>query len=406
MMNTKKLIVLAVFLAVAVGVILLVNIFSNRKPSEESLQFFPDLSEKTIGAVLLKDASESVKLQRKGDVWVMVPKQALLVPAPSQGNKGAGLSRAMGTDTGNAIAAAAVKPPAGLAAAEFPADSACIAQLVENVVKLKKNILVSENPAKQATFEVDAAHGSRIEVFDIAGKSLGAVVLGKSGTDYNSNYFRPEGSNAVYLVQESTRWAFSADHKRWTDKSILKFDKIMIKQLSIAKKGAPKGAPAIVIARGDSTTKGWQMLEPARKPKDTNKLDSNKVNELLISLSNFQAAEYEDSAYTDSATGLADPAITVTINFMSGTVRTLAIGNKKPGQNKFWVRIPEKQYVYLINDYDQKKFDKKANDFDQQPVKPPTKAAGPVKSGKILNPPMPEKYKKAIEEFKKKQNKK
>ena len=32
------------------------------------------------------------------------------------------------------------------------------------------------------------------------------------------------------------------------------------------------------------------------------------------------------------------PSIMVTVNFMSGTVRTLAIGNKKPGQDKFWVR--------------------------------------------------------------------
>jgi hypothetical protein len=390
MMNAKKLIVLAVFLAVTVGVIFLVNICSNRKPSEESLQFFPDVSEKTIGAVLLKDASDNVKLQRKGDVWVMIPKQAIIAAAPLQENKVAGLSRAMGTDTGTA---AVVKPPAGLAAAEFPADSGSIAQLVDNVVKLKKNILVSENPAKQATFEVDAAHGSRIEVFDIAGKSLGAVFLGKNGTDYSSNYFRPEKSNSVYLVQESTRGAFSADHKRWTDKSIMKFDKHTVKQIAIAK----KSVPTIVIARGDSATKGWRILEPARKPGDTNKLDSNKVDELLISISNLQAAEYEDSAYTDSATGLADPSIMVTVNFMSGTVRTLAIGNKKSGQNKFWVRVPEKQYVYLINDYDQKKFDKKPEDFEQQ--------TAPVKPGKILNPPMPEKYKKAIEEIKKKNKK-
>ncbi|MGA2506793.1 MAG: DUF4340 domain-containing protein [Chitinispirillaceae bacterium] len=398
MMNTKKLIVLAVFLAVTVGVIFLVNICSNRKPSEESLQFFPDVSEKTIGAVLLKDASDNVKLQRKGDAWVMIPKQAIIAAAPSQENKVAGLSRAMGTDTGTA---AVVKPPAGLAAAEFPADSGCIAQLVDNVVKLKKNILVSENPAKQATFEVDAAHGSRIEVFDIAGKSLGAVFLGKNGTDYSSNYFRPEKSNAVYLVQESTRGAFSADHKRWTDKSIMKFDKHTVKQIAIAK----KSVSTIVIARGDSATKGWRILEPARKPGDTNKLDSNKVDELLVSISNLQAAEYEDSAYTDSATGLADPSIMVTVNFMSGTVRTLAIGNKKPEQNKFWVRVPEKQYVYLINDYDQKKIDKKPEDFEQQTATLPAKAAVPVKPGKILNPPMPEKYRKALEEIKKKNKK-
>ncbi len=393
-MNNKKIIVPAVILAIGVTFIVLVNLLSNRKPSEESLQFFPGVTEKTIGAVLLKDSQDMVKLQRKGDVWVMIPKR-VLVSATSKGKEVSGLSRAMGADTAGTVKTLHV--PAGMSAGEFPADSGCIAQMVENIVKIKKNTQVSDNPANQEKYEVNEARGIRIEVFDIAGKSLGAVILGKNGTDYSSNYFRPEKSNAVYLVLESTRWAFSTDHKRWTDKSIMKMDKALVKQLTIAK----KGAPAAVIVRGDTVTRGWQMLAPVKKP-----ADSGKVDEILNSLSNFQAAEYEDSALTDSATGLADPSIVVTVNFMSGTIRTLAIGKAKPGQNKFWVRIPEKQYVFLINDYEQKKFDKKPGDFEQQSAKAtPAAGAAPVKPAKAVNPPMPEKYKKAIEEFKKKNKK-
>ena len=382
-MNNKKIIVPAVILAIGVAFIVLVNLLSNRRPSEESLQFFPGISEKTIGAVLIKDSQDMVKLQRKGDVWVMIPKQ-VIVSATSKGKEVSGLSRVMGADE------KAPPAPAGMSAAEFPADSGCIAQMVENIVKIKKNTQVSDNPANQGKYEVNEARGIRIEAFDLTGKSFGAVILGKSA-DYSSNYFRPEKSNAVFLVLESSRWAFSADNKRWTDKSIMRMDKALVKQLTIAK----KGAPAIVLARGDTVTRGWHMLAPVKKP-----ADSVKVDEILNSLSNFQAAEYEDSALTDSATGLADPSIVVTVNFMSGTVRTLAIGKAKPGQNKYWVRVPEKQYVYCINDNEQKKFDKKPGDLEQAPV-PKTAtapasapAAAPAAPAKIQNKPMQEKSKK------------
>lgn len=390
-MNNKKIIVPAVILAIGIAFVVLVNLLSNRKPSEESLQFFPGISEKAIGAVLLKDSQDMVKLQRKGDVWVMIPKQVLMSSATSKGKEVSGLSRVMGADT--AGSAKASLPPAGMSAAEFPADSGCIAQMVENIVKIKKNTQVSDNPANQEKYEVNETRGIRIEVFDIPGKSIGAVILGKNGTDYSSNYFRPEKSNAVFLVLESTRWAFSPDHKRWTDKSIMKIDKALVKQLTIAK----KGAPAMVIMRGDTVTRGWHMLAPARMA-----ADSTKVDEILNSLSNFQAAEYEDSAFTDSTTGLADPSIVVTVNFISGTVRMLAIGKAKPGQNKYWVRVPEKQYVYCINDYEQKKFDKKPDDF-KQALAPKTATApafAPVAApARILNTPVQEKVKKATKEI-------
>jgi hypothetical protein len=370
-MNTKKIIALAIVLAAVVLLIIVVNALSNRAPSEESMQFFPGISEKKIGAVALMDATDRVRIQRKGDVWVMVPAKA----SPVHEQKVPGLAKAMGTtDTG--AATIPVKPPAGLAASEFPADSATVAQLLDNIVKIKKDILISENPARQSNFDVNSERGIRVEVFDCAAKSLGSVILGKSGDSYNSNYIRPEQSNAVYRVNNCSRWVFNTDHKRWTDKSIMKFDKAAVKQLSIAVKGTPE----IVLEKSlDTAARGWRMIKPAAI--DAKNIDSNKVIEILSSLSNLNAEQIEDSAYTDTDAGLTAPSVTVAVALQSGTTRSLALGIKKPLTNSCWARVPEKQYMYLISENEQKKFDKKPGDFKPVVAAPAVKPANPPAAG-------------------------
>ena len=98
------------------------------------------------------------------------------------------------------------------------------------------------------------------------------------------------------------------------------------------------------------------------------------MDEVLSALSSLTAAEYEYGTPTDSTLGFGDPSLIVTLNFAGGTTRTLVIGNQKTGQSKFWVKVPERQYIYLINDFDQKKFDKKPEDFEKQALKGISKA--------------------------------
>ena len=364
-MNNKKMIVSAAILGIAVLILVLVKILANREPSESSLQFFPGITEKSIGAMIIKDASDWVKLQRKGDTWVMVPKQVL--SAQPAGKKTGGLTSVMGADSGVKTATS------DGGTLEYPADSASVAMLLENITKLKKDILVSENPGKRAMFEVDSSKGILVEVLDLEGKSLGKVIVGKNAPDYSSTYVRGENSSAVYQAQSISRYAFGSDHKRWTDKSIMKFDKAAVKQVSIAK----KGAQAIVLAlEGDSAKASWNITQPVKKP-----ADSSKVDELLNGLSNLSAAEYEDSAYTDSATGLSDPSIAVSVTLAGGKVNSFVIGNAKSGASKFWVKIPGKPHVLLLNEYDQKKVDKKPEDFQKQDLKP-IEAVPAVKSKK------------------------
>jgi hypothetical protein len=389
-MNTKKTVVLGIVLVVAVGLILIVKGAQDRAPSAASLQFFKGISPQSIGSMVIKNSLDWVKLKRKGDVWVMIPKQ-VLQSASSADKQTSGLSKAMGSD---ADANGGAKVPAGLAAAEFPVDSNMISQLLENIVKLKKKKEweISESPAKQAVFEVDSAHGNDIEVFDLNGKSLGEAIIGTNGPDYNSVYCRAASSNMVYQCLEVSSIAFGngSDHKRWTDKTVMKFDKATVKQIAIAKRDtSAKGGNkvvTIVVARGDSAHKGWQLLEPVKKP-----ADSTKVDELLSALSNLQATEYEDSACADAVTGLANPLIKISVAFASGTVRSLSIGNAKPTQSKSWIRVPEKPFIYLLNDYEVKKFDKKPDSLFQQPLKPIEAVPAKLPAGKMRRAPVAKK---------------
>lgn len=354
-MNARKILISTVLLVAAIATIVFVNLLSSSRPSTDSLRFYQCASENAIGSVILRDGSDQTKLLRRGDVWMMVPNAALAATA-----SGGGLSSVMGKEAASGEALQ-TKPATGSAAREFPADSGAINQLLETLVKIRKSTLVSENPAKQATFEVDSLHGTRIEAFDLAGRSLGAVILGKSSPDYGSNYFRPDNSDQVFLVPESNRWSLTADPKHWEDKTIMKFDQAQVGQFTIAK----KGSPALVIARGDSLSKGWRLVEGGKIA-----LDSNKAENVLHTLSNLQAEKFEDSPCTDSTTGLVDPPLTLTINFKGGSSRIVAIGNKKPGQNKYWLKIPEKPYIYLIDDWVYTQLDKKPQDLANLPPKP------------------------------------
>jgi hypothetical protein len=367
-MRTKKLVTLALILSMAVGAILLVNSVRNREPSEESLRFFPGVSEQSIGSIVLKNAQDWIKLQRRGGAWVMIPKEVLQSAAIAE-KQASGLSKAMGEDT-----AADSTTPTGSIADEYPVDSASLAHLFETILKMKKNLLISENPAKQATFEVDTSRGVRIEVFDLAGASRGIVFSGKTGPDYNSTYCRSASSNIVYQCFDVSNYTFFPDHSRWLNKAVLRFDTATVRQLIIAKRDTSKAGKAkivtTVIAKGDSSNKGWHMLEPMRKP-----ADADKVNDILSTLSNFNAAEYENSPVSDSAAGITDPFIKVTVKLAGGTERVLTIGRTKPGLNQTWFKVPDKKFLFVLNDFERSKFDQKPDDLVQSKLNP-IEAAG------------------------------
>jgi len=227
-MKGKKLLYTVSILILAILAIVVSEKLNKKAPTETSLKFFPTCTEKNISEITIKDSKDSVKVRRKGDVWV-VSRFATGSVAQSPLNTGSEQ-----TTDANLV--------------EFPADSASVATVLEKIVNMKKGELISENPAKQSIFEVDSSKGILVDVLDESGKSKGSFRIGKNGADWSSSYVRMVGSNAVYMVGGRVRYSFFTDLKRWRDKSIIKFDRSAAKRITLIK----KGGSSLTVAKADT----------------------------------------------------------------------------------------------------------------------------------------------------------
>lgn len=347
-MTTKKLLTLVSIAVIAVLVIIMSEKLSNKKPSEQSLKFFND----KIGSFVVKDASGAVTVRKKGDVWVASNGVNGVV---STGTQGIGST-----------------PQAAPVSGDFPTDSASVAIALEKLSDMKRSVLISENPGKQTIFEVDTAKGLFVEVFDLAGKSKGSVLIGKNGPDWNSNYVRSIGSNEVYTVDGGIRNSFFTDIMRWRDKLMMSFDKASAKSISLVK----GDGSAISLTKADSGTV-WNIISPIQSV-----AKADQVEGILSTLSRFNATDFQDAALADSVMGFAKPELTVAIGLASGS-KKISIGAKS-ADGKYYAMVEGKQTVYLINEGDFTGLNKDLSSLKDEPVKAPpvAKPAAGVKKKK------------------------
>ncbi len=347
----KKVLYSVVILVILVAVLFIGENLGGKKPSEKELRFFPDLTEQSIGSLNIREGAGGIKVRRKGDVWV-VSKSTHETASASTGPLGA-------DDSAKAFPAASGVEEES-AGREYPVDSASIASALEKLTSLKKDALVSENPEKQNIFEVDTGKGIRVDLEDNSGKSLGSFIIGKSGADYNSNYIRSKGSNAVYMAAGGIRYAFFTDLDRWRNKSILKFDKGTAKGLTLTK----KDGSSIILSHADSGN-AWSITEPIEGP-----AKSETVDEILSKLSTLTASGFQDSALADTAMGFNSPELGVTLSFNNGSSRNVVFG-KKNGESKYWVKTDGKNQIFLIGEYYVNQINKTLDDLKSEPVVKP-----------------------------------
>jgi hypothetical protein len=120
--------------------------------------------------------------------------------------------------------------------------------------------------------------------------------------------------------------------------------------------------------------------------------DANQqtVGNIVNLFSRFSAAQWEEDqniASSPAAMGFDKPELVVTLVFSVGSAKTITVGKAKEGKSMFWVKVSDKDDVYLVNDYNIQTFDKKV--VDLKPAVPGAVAAPAV-------PPAPKIIKKNI----------
>ncbi len=100
----------------------------------------------------------------------------------------------------------------------YPANMNNILPILGGMGHFKVGSLVSSNPEKQSTYEVDSM-GTKFSVTDRAGKTV-SMIVGKSGPSYEDVYFRKDGEKDVYLGSGINPFTLNQNVNEWRDKVI------------------------------------------------------------------------------------------------------------------------------------------------------------------------------------------
>ncbi|MBD3239502.1 MAG: DUF4340 domain-containing protein [Chitinivibrionales bacterium] len=346
-MKTKNLLTWVGIFAVVVIVVIVAGMLRNRRPSDEAQKFFPKLSESDIQKVMVATGGDTAVVHRKGDIWVVGEAEEEAAPTAAGGL--AALSDSASQET----AQTAEEEPVPAALREYPADSAAVASMLEKITTMNKDILASTKPEKQSMYQVDSAGGTYVQVWNDKGEKAGSFYIGKnSSAGWSSHYVRMDGSNKVYSVRGSIKYAFKANSKDWRDKTVTKFPKTSAARISLAKRS---GQTIVVEKSTDSTgAPTWSMATPQQ-----HKAEQSKIDDILNTLSNMKCTGWEtDTELSEDSLGFNEPELVVSVTLEGGAERTVQIGNKKGTEDKFWVRTPAREGVtFLVSSYTINKLD-------------------------------------------------
>ncbi|MYG09011.1 DUF4340 domain-containing protein [Candidatus Poribacteria bacterium] len=294
-MKTKQLLILG---GVFVFLLLVVLIFENpfgksehEKKVETATPLFPDFDKEQVEKIEIIASDGTTTLSKQEDAW-----------------------RVASMDN-------------------YPADSEGVAQLLTKVGELKNTQRVSNNPEKQAEFEVDST-GVEAKLMDVNDKVLAHLFVGKITPGFLSSYVRAADANDVYVAQGNLQSVFNKGTRTWKDRTIFDFNKGIVTELNIT-------SPEEIVELRLDANGTWQMLKPEASAANTTEVDN-----LLTTLSGLDTDDFADTQDDLAEYGLDTPQSVISAALNDGTTATLYIGNEAEG--KLYVKRDDSNTVFRL----------------------------------------------------------
>jgi hypothetical protein len=249
------------------------------------------------------------------------------------------------------------------AEAGYPADPEGIREILDFVGSARADRKVSDNPAKRGVFEVDD-NGLKVKLEGAEGAVLAQVVVGKSGPDFLSTYVRKEGSDEVFLIDQSLRRIFvRVGPRQWRDKAIYRLSGPDITRLKWTREGK-------TVAVEADASGNWTMTAPATAP-----ARRDEVEALRNALSTLQSDDFA-AASASATTGLDAPYARMEFSLRDGTTHTLEVG-KENDRSQRYARRSGSDTLFLVNNFRINTLFKGAEELQAPPPQPEAGGAPP-----------------------------
>jgi hypothetical protein len=169
---------------------------------------------------------------------------------------------------------------------DYRADEAVVSRVLRALEALELEDVVSTNPEKRSTFQVDDSSGTHVEVF-AGDESVLSVVVGKSSPDFSHTYVRQVDGDEVYRAVGVLTNNFNKRVDDWRDKTILSLDQENIAKVTL---DYPKEKAQLVLARADTL---WTLQVEGGQPEVA---DSLSVVNLLRTASRLTTVAFVSEA--------------------------------------------------------------------------------------------------------------
>ncbi len=294
-MKTKQLLILAaIFVVLAIVILLFENPFGQseyEKKVETATPLFPNFNEEQVMKIEITATDETTTLSKQNDSWVVA----------SMDN--------------------------------YPADGEGVTELLSKVTEFKNTQRVSNNPEKQAEFEVDST-GVEAKLIDANGKVLAHLFVGKTTPGFLSSYVRPADSNDVYIAQGYLQSVFNKGTRTWKDRTIFSFNKGIVTQLNVI-------SPEETVELRLDAEGTWQMIKPVAAAAKATEVDA-----LLTAFSELDTDDFAEARDALTEYELDAPQSTISAVLNDGTTATLHVGKEEEG--KLYVKRDDKDTVFRL----------------------------------------------------------
>lgn len=291
-------------------VILLAIVYWPRPTQATGGALFPNLSANDITELTITDAEgKAITLARQGDGWVL--------------------------------------PTAGA----FPARSESVTALVEKLVGLKTNRLITETPASHARLQVAPTDFMRRITFKTASGDARTLFLG-SAPAAGATHFRLDGQDQVYQTSALAAFDANTSPTSYIDASLVSIPAGDVTAMTVT-----NASGKLEFSKGADGQ--WALAGlPAGQT-----LDAGQVQTLLNQATSLSMTEPLGKT-ADPAWGLDSPQALVTLVTMpaagEGKRYELRIGAKDEANNRYYVKFSESPYFVAVSSFSLDDFVSKA----------------------------------------------
>ncbi|MBI5244781.1 MAG: DUF4340 domain-containing protein [Elusimicrobia bacterium] len=264
---------------------------------------------------------------------VLVIRERSAAPSPPLLANAASVGKLFIQRPGDAAATILVREPGGWrlkAPFEYPADGEAVQKLLDAVSKASASDVLSSDPEKHASFQVNESSAIRFKAFSLPTDAEPAldILAGIRGADFDAFFYRGPASADVREARGLGRYELDKESGEWADRLLCAIEPPLVRFIELRTKSG-----ALTLTRKDAL---WLLNGSALSTAAV----AGKVEPLLAALARLQADKVAPEKGFDPLLmrGLADPELRLKVRHApqagspDSAVKTTAIdfGPKAP----------------------------------------------------------------------------